>query len=447
MAEPGSPGGASLTAAALLRSVGLLADGPAVWGRPFSASGPGVFVVELPAPLASAPIELTRVGKWIERVPALRLDGGAAAPTSKAVVARLASFWIPSTTVLYIGSSAAGIAARVAAIDATVLGERRPHHGGHWLKTLRGLEHARVWWARTDAAEEYEDALFTAFAEAIPATDRARLHDPDVALPFANLRSTAGDRKGHGLSGYLVPDDATPPRPGVPTIRELPPGEAEGASGLPPTRAGGGTARRTPRAPSPAGAPRSSATSTWPGASTAADSSSPTVDPPRSPDVTYLSTEGIDRLRAELAELTTVRRREVVGRIKAAKELGDLRENADYHAAREEQSFLEGRIATIEGMLRSAVVIEAPGADGRVHLGSSVSVVEAGVAGADGAAEPAEDEVVVYRIVGSAEADPAAGRISNASPVGRALVGRGVGETVTVTTPRGDVAYRIVAVE
>ena len=98
-------------------------------------------------------------------------------------------------------------------------------------------------------------------------------------------------------------------------------------------------------------------------------------------------------------------------------------------------------------MLRSAVVIEAPGADGRVHLGSTVSVVEAGVAGADGAGEPAEDEVVVYRIVGSAEADPAAGRISNASPVGRALVGRGVGETVTVITPRGDVAYRIVAVE
>jgi transcription elongation factor GreA len=87
--------------------------------------------------------------------------------------------------------------------------------------------------------------------------------------------------------------------------------------------------------------------------------------------------------------------------------------------------------------LRNAVVIAAPGADGRVHVGSTVSVEEMG----------GDGEVVVYRIVGSAEADPSAGRISNASPVGRALVGRGIDEVVNVTTPRGAVAYRIVAVE
>jgi transcription elongation factor GreA len=149
----------------------------------------------------------------------------------------------------------------------------------------------------------------------------------------------------------------------------------------------------------------------------------------------YLSAEGIARLREELEQLTSVRRPEVVARIKAAKELGDLKENSDYTAAREEQSFLEGRIAQVEGLLRSAVVIEAPGVDGRVHVGSTVAVEEI-----------PDGSVVEYRIVGSAEADPAAGRISNASPVGRALVGRSVGETVTVTTPRGDVAYRIVAV-
>ena len=79
-----------LTAAALLRSVGLLADGPAVWGRPFAAKGAGVFVVELAAPLATPPVELTRVGKWIERMPAFRLDGDA--PSSRAVVARIGSF-------------------------------------------------------------------------------------------------------------------------------------------------------------------------------------------------------------------------------------------------------------------------------------------------------------------------------------------------------------------
>src|SRR5262245_45410599 len=235
-----------LTAAALLRSVGLLADGPAVWGRPFAAGGPGVFVLELAAPLATAPVELTRVGKWIEKLPAFRIDGRE--PSSRAVLARISSFWIASTTVLYIGSSTSNIAGRVAAIEATPLGDRKPYAGGTWLKALTGLERTRIWWARTDAVEEYEDALFGSFAEAVPAEDRARLHDPAVVLPFANLRSTAGDRKAHGLTGYLVPEDAAPPRP--PTrVTELPPGDAEGASGLPPTRAEGGTTRRARRAP------------------------------------------------------------------------------------------------------------------------------------------------------------------------------------------------------
>jgi transcription elongation factor GreA len=377
----------------------------------------------LPAPPATAPIELTRVGKWVEKVPTLRLDGAVA--SSKAVTARIAAFWIPSATVLYIGSSATSVAARVAAIDATNLGERRPYAGGHWLKTLNGLERARVWWARTDAAEEYEDALFTAFAEAVPAEDRARLPDPVVVLPFANLRSTAGDRKAHGLSGYLVPDDASPRE--VPRrVVDLPPGDAEGAGGLPPARAANGTTRRVPRPKEPSAvraAPRREP-------SPAMARQQTTEAEPR-----YLSAEGIARLREELEHLTSVRRPEVVARIKAAKELGDLKENSDYTAAREEQSFLEGRIAQVEGLLRSAVVIEAPGDDGRVHVGSTVSVEEV-----------ADGSVVEYPIVGSAEADPSAGRISNASPVGRALVGRSVGETVTVTTPRGDVAYRIVAV-
>ena len=424
-----------LTAATLLRSVGLLADGPAVWGRPFAAAGPGVFIVELSGPLASAPIELTRVGKWIERLPAFRLDGEA--PTSKAVAARLASFWIASTTVLYIGSSTSNIAGRVGAIEATVLGDRKPYARGTWLKTLIGLERTRLWWARTGAVEEYEDALFTAFAEAIPPDERARLHATPPVLPFANLRSTAGERKAHGLSGFLVPEEPAAPSP--PTrVTELPPGDAEGASGLPPSRAAGGTMRRAPRAPSGSGAPRPAAPPPR------AAPRSPAARPPASgpatrpaDDATYLSPEGIARLREELVTLTTVKRPEVILRIKTAKELGDLKENADYTSAREEQSFLEGRIANIEGMLRTAVVIEAPGADGRVHLGSEVSVVEV----------EGDGEVVVYRIVGSTEVKPAEGRISNSSPVGRALIGRSVGEVVAVTTPRGAVEYRIVAID
>jgi transcription elongation factor GreA len=427
-----------LDAPALLRSVGLLADGPAVWGRPMRASGAGIFVIELPNPPATAPIELTRVGKWIESVPGMRIDGAEA--TSRAVAARLAAFWIPSTSVLYIGTSQQSMAARVGAIERTVLGDRRPHAGGHWLKTLTGLERARVWWARTDATEEYEDALFGAFAAAIPEADRERLHDATVVLPWANLRSTDGERKAHGLTGYLVPEEAAVAAPAGRVV-ELPPGAAEGAAGLPPTRAAGGTTRRTGRAPT-ARATSAPATGRVPAPGSGRvpaprRSKAGPGGPPRG-EPTYLSAEGIERLRREHEELIGSRRPEVIARIKSAKELGDLKENADYTAAREEQSFLEGRIAAIEALLRDATVIEAPSAeaDGRIGLGSRVSIEEAALPG----------EVTVYELVGTAEADPAAGRISNASPVGRALIGRRVGETVAVRTPRGEVEYRIVAV-
>ena len=421
--------GPILDAAGLLRSVGLLADGPAVWGRPMRASGAGIFIIELPNPPGTAPIELTRIGKWVERLPGMRIDGEEA--TSKAVAARLASFWIPSTSVLYIGTSQQSMAARVGAIERTALGDRRPYAGGNWLKTLTGLERARVWWAGTDATEEYEDALFSAFAAAIPDADREKLPDPKVVLPFANLRSTGGEHKAHGLTGYLVPEEKVPVQPAGRVV-DMPPGDADGAGGLPASRAAGGTTRRTGRPPAPR-APRPERVSTAaPRRRTATPGGPPRGEP------TYLSVEGIDRLQREHAELTGVRRPEVIARIKSAKELGDLKENADYTSAREEQSFLEGRIASIEAILRDATVIEAPAAsaDGRIDLGSRVSIEMVGQPG----------EVTVYELVGTAEADPAAGRISNASPVGRALIGRRVGDTVAVKTPRGDVEYRIVEV-
>ncbi len=127
-----------------------------------------------------------------------------------------------------------------------------------------------------------------------------------------------------------------------------------------------------------------------------------------------LTAEGEARLRAELDELTTVRRPEVIARIRTAKEHGDLKENAEYHAAREEQSFLEGRVQAIEARLRTAVIVEAPAAGSRVGLGSVVTVDDDG-------------ETVSYTIVGADESDPASGRISSSSPVGRALVGRDCG--------------------
>jgi transcription elongation factor GreA len=137
-------------------------------------------------------------------------------------------------------------------------------------------------------------------------------------------------------------------------------------------------------------------------------------------------------VEAELEQLRNVARPQVVERVKHARELGDLRENADYEAARNEQAFLEGRIQQLEHQLRTAVVIETRSGGG-VALGSRL------VCEIDG-------QRVELVIVGSAESDPDAGRISAASPVGKALLGHGPGDEVEVVTPAARIRYRIVEV-
>jgi transcription elongation factor GreA len=392
----------------LLREVGLLADGPAVWGwpgRPVPASGGGIFVVELTAPLPRPPIELTRVGKWIERVPSLTLDGDR--PTSKALAARLSAFWLPSQTVVYVGSSSTSISGRVASMQRTLLGDRRPHSGGHWLATLDPRTSMRVWWAATDAIEEYEDALLSAFEGAVAPGEAAALRDASVVLPWANLRRPTGERKATGLAGSLLAEEKVDVPPSRVVV--VPDGDAEGARGEPPTK-------RVRVQPAPAPRPR-------PVTSRAAAAASVT-----------LTAEGAERMRAELRELTEVKRPEVVARIRTAKEHGDLKENAEYHAAREEQSFLEGRIQALEARLRTAVITEAPAAGEGADIGSTLTVE------VDGSES-------VYMLVGSAEANPAAGRLSIVSPVGQALVGARAGDEVAVETPRGRATYRVMKVE
>src|SRR5206468_2418468 len=122
--------------------------------------------------------------------------------------------------------------------------------GGHWLRTLRSLDGVRVWWAATGAPEEYEDALFSAFAEGIPDTDLAAVPDLDVVLPWANLRRPTGERKATGVTGALLPDTADPPAP--PTfVVQVPDGAADGAHGEPPAPKRRAATPRAPRAPRP----------------------------------------------------------------------------------------------------------------------------------------------------------------------------------------------------
>lgn len=150
-----------------------------------------------------------------------------------------------------------------------------------------------------------------------------------------------------------------------------------------------------------------------------------------------MTVRGAERLRQELQELKTVRRPRVIQAIADAREHGDLKENAEYHAAREQQSFIEGRIAEIESKLSSAEVIDVTRLDagGRVVFGATVDLVD-GDTGAE----------VTYQIVGDDEADIKEGRVSVNSPVARALIGREEGDTALVDAPGGRREYEILAV-
>lgn len=150
---------------------------------------------------------------------------------------------------------------------------------------------------------------------------------------------------------------------------------------------------------------------------------------------TFLTPEGHQKLEDELEYLKSVRRPQVAQAIHEAKMDGDVTENAGYEEAKRQQAFLEGRIMTIEAMLKNAVLIEADGTSDRVILGSRVTVAEDGF------------EPETYVIVGSAEAAPAEGRISNESPLGKALMGHQVGDQVVFKTPGGSVEVAILHIE
>ena len=148
---------------------------------------------------------------------------------------------------------------------------------------------------------------------------------------------------------------------------------------------------------------------------------------------TYLSREGLEKLRAELDEMVNVRRQEVASRIHDAKEHGDFTENAEYEDAKNEQAFVEGRIQALEALIKNATIIDQNHSTDHVQIGSTVSV-------------QSPDGKEIFTIVGSAEARPTEGRISNESPVGRALLGHKKGEKVLVRVPAGDFTYQIVKI-
>lgn len=149
---------------------------------------------------------------------------------------------------------------------------------------------------------------------------------------------------------------------------------------------------------------------------------------------TYLTPEGEIKLKAELAELTGPRREELAQRLRSAIQMGDLSENADYHKAKEDQAFLEGRIQEIESVLRSAIIIERKNSD-VVTVGAHITVQEDNF------------DPETYYLVGAKEADPRQGKISNESPIGKALIDHKVGDVVEAETPGGTIKFKILKIE
>ncbi|HLA97576.1 MAG TPA: transcription elongation factor GreA [Anaerolineales bacterium] len=153
-------------------------------------------------------------------------------------------------------------------------------------------------------------------------------------------------------------------------------------------------------------------------------------------DPVYLTAEGAARMKAELEELAGPARDELARRLRAAIQQGDLSENADYHKAKEDQSFLEGRIQELEYLLKNAIIIaENNGNKDKIEIGARVTVQEG------------DYDPETFHLVGPKEADPRNGRISYESPIGQALIGHRVGEKISVQTPGGTIYLSIVSIE
>lgn len=148
----------------------------------------------------------------------------------------------------------------------------------------------------------------------------------------------------------------------------------------------------------------------------------------------YLTVDGVSKLKDELDDLVNVQRAKIANRLKEAKEYGDLSENIQWDDAKDQQAFIEGRISELEHILKHAAVIEAPKKHDEVRLGSTVHV-------------EVEEGSQKYTIVGTTEANPEEGKISDESPIGRALIGKKPGEEVEISVPSGTITYKITKIE
>ena len=333
------------------------------------------------------------------------------------------SFWLPDQPVLHIGSTPGSVAGRVAAIAKTVPGDAKPAASGLWLHFLRNLGRP----AGLVGGDRRARGVRGRAARGVRGRDhrrrpRGRRPRARPARPPASCRGPCCGHRRAIAQGDGHHEPAAPRGQGARAAagdadRPVPAGRGGRRAG---TRPSAPAARRP--AAAPGGSRRRPAY---------AAQGSPRKPPP---EPVLVSAEGLERLQAELAGLLA-ERPGVIKRIATAREHGDLKENAEYHAAREEQGFLEGRIKALEAKLKVAQVVAPTERGARVELGSRVKLDEDG------------EETVELQVVGSAEANSREGRISSVSPVGAALMGRRVGDAVTIVTPGGEIHYRVLEID
>jgi hypothetical protein len=198
------------TVSHLLEVAGLQLAGVVPWSTPLPTNAPGVYIVSLsPDPNQNArvqsiaPIDRGAVQRWIARVPDLELDGSS--PAVADLANHLSEFWLPDESTLYIGK-ASSLRNRVRGYYKTPLGDRRPHAGGHWIKTLMILSETFVYFAESTDPENVERLLMLAFLSGVSPATRFSLRDPCHPFPFANLEFPQGPRKAHAIAKSKLGD-------------------------------------------------------------------------------------------------------------------------------------------------------------------------------------------------------------------------------------------------
>jgi len=189
----------------LFEAVSLEATGFVPWLDSIPSNDPGVYIVSMSPELdlnsrlfKQAPIDPVAITNWISRVPRLELDQNPG-PSSAKLMERLSEFWLPDESVLYIGQTSSSLRNRVRQYLKTPLGDRRPHAGGHWIKTLSILNETFVHFAKSPDPKGIEQELLQAFVDRVSRTTRNGLRDPKRPFPFANLEFPTGNRKRHGI--------------------------------------------------------------------------------------------------------------------------------------------------------------------------------------------------------------------------------------------------------